>query len=107
MITGYKLYVGRLEFVPSGVPRLDEFDRSHPKDFGQVAVNRDGWTNCPYVVDLYPAEDVYCCGPLGVRRLADWWKYDCWKDELTTGELWSMVGEDWVSRTLPPAPGPG
>lgn len=89
-------YVGERYYVPEGLPRFADYDESHPRQYGRVPLPlRDGWTNDVNVVELFPADRVMCCGPKGIKRLDQHADYERWKEEMTTGEMWSMYGEDW------------
>ena len=99
-------YVGDLEHCPEGIDRVDWFDRAHPRDFARILLQRQAetmptgfWTNNHYVVDLFPHNEVIVCGAHGRRVLTDCPQYDRWKDELSSGELWSMFGEHWIVDT--------
>ena len=90
-------HVGHIQYLPFHPVRLEWC--LHPSDFRQVIDGLlDGtqlFTNNPYVVDCFPAESVFVWDSGGKKRLdqhPDWLE---WKDVMSTGEFWSMVGEDW------------
>lgn len=74
----------------------------------------DGWSNLqivatthsPYVLDhLKPEEVRLAClredGATTCARLTQHPRYDRWKQELTPGEFWTMIGEEWIDRPVP------
>lgn len=90
-------HVGYFEYMPF-LPHTLEW-HVHPKDFSKVVSSllndTQLFTNNPYVVDCFPAESVFVWDSGGKKRLdqhPDWLE---WKDVMSTGEFWSMVGEDW------------
>jgi predicted ATPase len=63
-------------------------------------------THSPYLLDEVEADEVRCLslGDDGFTRiacLADHPDYAAWKDEMGTGEFWSMVGESWTAKVTP------
>lgn len=98
-------------------PRLvliDEFERGlHPKALGELVrqireIQRQfpdlqivGTTHSPYLVDHFDASEVVITalrddGSVAVGALNQHPEFDRWKDEMSPGEFWSTVGEDWV-----------
>lgn len=58
-------------------------------------------SHSPYLLDSLKPEEVRLTGFLDdgsatIRRLTDHPDFDRWKDEMTPGEIWSLVGEDWI-----------
>lgn len=95
------VYVGAWSRCPPGISRLTDFDYLHPRDFSAVTLDADGWTNNPLIVDLYPAERVLVCSRTGVRPLSDHPDWPRWKAEMSSGEFWSLVGEEWATVAAP------
>ncbi|HUU82958.1 MAG TPA: AAA family ATPase [Phycisphaerae bacterium] len=98
-------------------PRLvliDEFERGlHPKALAELVrqireIQRQfpdlqivGTTHSPYLVDHFHAGEVVITalrddGSVAVGALNQHPEFDRWKDEMSPGEFWSTVGEDWV-----------
>lgn len=91
---------------------IDELERSlHPKALGELVVQLRrlaqefdiqilATSHSPYLVDGLRPEEVRITGLLEdgsaiIRELGDHPEFDRWKDEMTPGEFWSTVGEDW------------
>lgn len=58
-------------------------------------------SHSPYLLDSLKPEEVRLTGFLDdgsatVKRLSDHPDFERWKDEMTPGEMWSLVGEDWI-----------
>lgn len=58
-------------------------------------------SHSPYLLDALKPEEVRLTGFLEdgsvtIKALSDHPDFDRWKDEMTPGEIWSMVGEDWI-----------
>ncbi len=96
MITAHNVYIGEWKHRPEGIDRYKQFDHVHPRHFVEVPVSSDGWTNNPYIVDLFNPECVYVCSSKGVRCLTECPRWKVWKEEFSTGEFWSFVGENWI-----------
>lgn len=79
--------------------------RKHPRDFlASIMANRQCylWTNNPYAVDCYPADQVMVAkfsslsGLWQCKPLSDHPDWPRWNGEMSAGEFWSFVGEGWV-----------
>jgi hypothetical protein len=92
-----KLYVGRQEYLPAQIAgKPCPFGMIHPGDITLDGYwGDDFWTNNVYVVDQFTAENIVCCGPDGQKTLDQHPKYNEWMEEMSTGEFWSMFGENW------------
>lgn len=87
MREGFLSYIGTDSFF--------ENLRCHPRDFKQLDYLT--FTNNTYLVDKYDYDDVYVVSKSGnVARLSAYSEYETWKSELSTAELWSIIGESWV-----------
>jgi len=58
-------------------------------------------SHSPYLLDALKPEEVRLTGFLedgsvAIKPLVDHPDFERWKDEMTPGEFWSMVGEDWI-----------
>lgn len=58
-------------------------------------------SHSPYLLDSLKPEEVRLTGLLDdgsatIRELTDHPDFERWKDEMTPGEFWSTVGEDWI-----------
>jgi hypothetical protein len=84
------------------------FDWLHPADMKEAveAMREAGaglppltiCTRNPYVLDEFPADKCFVVGLSGkVKRLLDHPQAKL-LGELSTGEFWSSVGEDWVDK---------
>ncbi len=108
---------GASELGPESIPSLlfliDELERSlHPRALGELVrqlrelAERAGvqilaTSHSPYLLDWLKPEEVRLTGFLEdgsstIRELADHPEFDRWKDEMTPGEIWSTVGEEWI-----------
>jgi len=96
---------------------LDDIDRAlHPKaqetliaelrkfleEFPDVQIVAT--SHSPYLLDHLRPEEVRITnvnedGTVSCAALSDHAEFDRWKEQMTPGEFWSMVGEDWVSQT--------
>lgn len=93
---------------------IDELERSlHPRALGelighlrQLAEDTDtqilATSHSPYLLDSLKADEVRLTGFLEdgtatIRELSEHPEFERWKDEMTPGEFWSMVGEEWVA----------
>jgi predicted ATPase len=105
--------------VPASLILLDDLDHGlHPraqKDF--VALLRKlleenptlqvvATTHSPYLLDhLAPAEVRLTAlrpdGSVACARLDEHPEFEKWKEEMTPGEFWSLVGEKWVRDREP------
>lgn len=77
--------------------------KSHPRDFIRCLVDlyhwhRFVWTNNERFVDIFHAKDVIAVSGDYARPLSEHPDYG--KHEMTSGEFWSVVGEDWVKTKL-------
>jgi energy-coupling factor transporter ATP-binding protein EcfA2 len=59
-------------------------------------------THSPYLLDAVSPEQVRVTtvqkdGSVACRRLTQHPEFDKWKEEMTPGEFWSLIGEKWVS----------
>lgn len=95
------LYVGPWERRPKHVCRGEFLDRAHPREMPELVraalarPDNDFWTNNPYAVDAAEPCEVLVLTPSGPKRLDSHPEWDEWRDLLSTGEFWSLVGEDW------------
>lgn len=60
-------------------------------------------THSPDLVDCIPPESVVCnsidlAGVASASPLTEHPDFDRWKDEMSSGELWSVFGEKWVTE---------
>ncbi len=60
-------------------------------------------THSPYLLDYTPKESVRLImmgsdGGSVVGKLSDHPKFEKWKEELASGEMWSLFGENWLSE---------
>lgn len=101
MFRGHECYVGNYLDCPGAVNQ--ELTKVHPREF-QSTVNSlttHIWTNNPYIVDCFDPDKVICYSKtkqhLPLSSHPDW---DKWHDEMSAGEFWSMVGEDWVDAEI-------
>lgn len=58
-------------------------------------------SHSPYLLDALKPEEVRLTGFLengsvAIKSLTEHPDFERWKDEMTPGEIWSMVGEDWI-----------
>ncbi len=91
---------------------IDELERSlHPKALGELVshlrrlaeeseIQILATSHSPYLVDWLKPEEVRITGILEdgsatIRELGAHPEFDRWKEEMTPGEFWSTVGEDW------------
>lgn len=99
-----KCYVGRIrDCFDIHITTHNVFAFDHPDDFAKRLLDHDKrldvWTNHPAAVDLFKAEDILCVGRDKVERnLTDHPQWEQWKDEMSTGEFWTMVGENWYTK---------
>lgn len=108
-----RVYVGHLHYAPEDVPVANQFHLLHPSGFGIAleSMCSDFWTNYNDVLDLFPPDQIICCGPGGMRPLSEHPLWTVWNSEMSTGEFWMAVvdanwpekedskgGEQWVSR---------
>jgi hypothetical protein len=94
-----KVYVGKYEDRPRGVEELpQELRVLHPNEFDKHLDEfpEQFWTNNPYLVDICKPENVFCCFGNKVRPLNEHSEFNIWKNEYSSGELWSMFGENWI-----------
>ncbi len=68
-------------------------------------------SHSPYLLDHLRPEEVRLTalkddGSVAVGRLDEHPKFEKWKEEMTPGEFWSMVGEKWVAGAEAGEPGP-
>lgn len=98
------VYVGEYEARPKHVEELAEpLRRLHPRDWPQVEQWPIWfWTNNPYLVDCFEADQVYVCRVVNYEPVykplsehPDWFRLS---NQSKAGELWSLVGEDWVKE---------
>lgn len=92
---------------------IDEIERSlHPRALGELVTHLRRLTeetgiqilatsHSPYLLDALKPDEVRLTGFLEdgsatIRELSDHPEFDRWKDEMTPGEFWSTVGEDWI-----------
>lgn len=62
-------------------------------------------THSPYLLDQIPVEAVICMhvgedGFAKAKLLSDHPEYENWKDTMTAGEFWSVMGEAWVTQPV-------
>lgn len=98
-------YVGPLAARQPGVPGFYAVG-IHPRDFAAYVAKLtcDVWTNNPLIVECFPFDRVIVCDREEVeggwhdrrRRLDQHPSFAKWKDCVSPGELWSIVGEAWV-----------
>lgn len=97
------IFVGEIKYSPTQ-NRFHHLDYYHPKDFKEVFENilNDSmftncawWTNNPLIVDLFSPENVFCCSEKTVKSLSEHPDFNKWKQEMSSGELWSLFGENW------------
>ncbi len=110
ILTGYSKQEGKVE-EPLLV-LIDELERSfHPKALGELItqlrrlaetsnVQILATSHSPYLVDCLQPEEVRITsllldGSATIRELGDHPEFERWKEEMTPGEFWSTVGEDW------------
>jgi hypothetical protein len=60
-------------------------------------------SHSPFLIDHLRSEEVRITnitddGTVTVGRLDEHDKFARWKDEMTPGEFWSMVGEKWLTQ---------
>jgi hypothetical protein len=100
-----KCFVGRLEFIPElekvfgPIPFFDL--PIHPLDFEDYVKTISGniATNNIFMADCFTGEDLFIINDDGkYRPLSDHPKYNYWKDEFQTGELWSFFGAMWIDE---------
>lgn len=100
------IYVGPYDRLPNDIKitRASVLDYAHPTDMpkvlresGYLSEDKSCWVNNPYALDGIDARWVLVLTPSGVKPLASHPDYDrhSLKGALTTGELWSAVGEEW------------
>jgi hypothetical protein len=95
---------------------LDDFDRAlHPRAQGQMverlrellAAYPDlqivATSHSPYLLDHLEPEEVRITtlkgnGSVAIGRLIDHPQFEKWKEEMSPGEFWSVVGEQWVAE---------
>lgn len=92
---------------------IDELERGlHPKALGELIAQLRRLTresevqilatsHSPYLVDWLQPDEVRLTGLLDdgtatIRKLTDHPDFERWKEEMSPGELWSTVGEDWI-----------
>jgi predicted ATPase len=93
---------------------MDDIDRAlHPKAQRQLMLHLKQLTSgedrlqivctthSPYLVDCVDPEDVVivradAAGATSCRSLVDHPEWSKWKADMTPGEFWSYVGEDWL-----------
>lgn len=91
-----KILVGQL----CGV-RFFHCDFDHPTQFQSTvdsiaSLDLERWTNNPLIVDCFSAENVIVVGTDNKRKaLSQHPEYEKWKREMSSGEFWSLVGEEW------------
>jgi len=99
MNTTMKCFVGEIGFSPAAVAEF--LVHAHPRDFATILSikQREGrehiWTNNAHAVDWFLPENVFVCSKNGIKSITEHPKFLQWKDEMLSGEFWSMVGEDW------------
>ena len=59
-------------------------------------------SHSPYLLDHLEADEIWLTslteeGVTAARRLDHHEDFDIWRDEMSSGEFWSYVGEDWVT----------
>lgn len=84
------IYVGDYEHSPA--KRCEPDQTAHPRDFKRV--EHDCFTNHPYFLDLYSPDEVIIVLKTGTVRLVDTQAYALFKNEMSSGELWSCVNRD-------------
>ena len=69
----------------------------HPLQY-KTLVKPDGvyFSNNPYFVSCFEHENVFVCGKEHITCITEHPNYKKWKDEMDSGELWSLWGESWV-----------
>jgi hypothetical protein len=94
--------------ISATVTLFPEFRAMHPRDFkafvdakAKENPNLDfGYCNNSILVNYFPAENVIVHSHQGnTKRLSEHPKWNLWKDELNSGEFWSVVGESWIDET--------
>ena len=93
---------------------IDDLERGlHPRAMGELVAQLRRLTetagvqilatsHSPYLLDALKPEEVRLTGFLDdggatIRALAEHPDFERWKDEMTPGEMWSLVGEDWIA----------
>jgi predicted ATPase len=95
---------------------LDDIDRGlHPKAMGDLVkvirklMEQDpelqiiATSHSPYLLDHLEYKEVRLTsldadGVAHVGMLSDYPEFEQWKDVMRPGELWSTVGEDWLTE---------
>jgi predicted ATPase len=92
---------------------VDEFERGlHPRALGELVsqlrrLSRESnvqilaTSHSPYLVDALEPDEVRLTGLLDdgtatICNLTDHPDFERWKEEMSPGEFWSTVGEDWI-----------
>lgn len=94
---------------------LDDIEQAlHPKALGDLVDALRGLlekypdlqilatSHSPYLLDHLEPEEIWLTnldeeGHTVAGRLQDHPEFDDWKDEMSPGEFWSYVGEDWLT----------
>lgn len=98
-----KVYVGKIENVPTTIDRRDNFYLVHPRDFKErIKWMRsedkefEFWTNNSDILMHCDWDEIVVCdSEKNHKSFKDHPQFNKWKDELAPGEFWSMFGEDW------------
>lgn len=114
---GTILTLGLLTVIVEESPTLlllDDIERAlHPRALGElVDVLRDlldelpelqilATSHSPYLLDHMRPEEIWLTnlddqGRTVAKRLDEHQEFEIWKDEMSPGEFWSYVGEDWL-----------
>jgi hypothetical protein len=102
-----KCYVGTWNDCRQYKCTPDYFDHIHPKDFPEQLEHYKDleypgkeeiklWTNNTRIVACFNPSNVIVCYKGKTKVLDQHPKYNTWKDEMDSGELWSLFGESWV-----------
>ncbi len=113
IVTGIAATVRSQEEDEPALVLIDDIERGlHPRalsDFvdilrrmtREMSVQILATSHSPYLLDWLKPEEVRITGFLNdgtatVCRLSDHPDFERWRDEMSPGEFWSTVGEDWI-----------
>lgn len=81
------IYIGN--YANSPVKRCEPDQVTYPKDFKKVA--HDCFTNNPHYLDAYKPEEVIIVTETKLVPLIETKIYKIFKDEMSSGEMWSCI----------------
>ena len=81
------------DLLPSSLRFLQpqEF-AAHKQEIREIVGKMQFWTNNPLLVDLFEADEVMCHTEQKSWLLSQHPDYENWKNEFSSGELWSFLG---------------